>query len=403
MNNKQAFDYAWEELLIKTRTSGPLVIGDTNIYDADMYNATWKPIVATLSYVFMSASDDAVFSRIVAGFDQCAQIAARYDLTKALDHIIFCLSSISTLAPEVPSNTTLNTEVQAGGKSVMVSELAVTFGRDFKAQLASVVLFGVIMGKEAKIKDGWKHIVRIWLNLFANSLIPSAFSPAQDIFDIPPIPLQTPSQVIDRAERAQETGLFQSLTSYLSSYAADDPPEPSEEELDSTLCTVDCVHACSMSSVFSNILVMPTPSLKSLVQALLEQLPEESSPVVIVVKPDRPTPVRIKTNGHQTDSRGPIYDPSTVFILELATILAMRDNDSASAVGEAVADALQNVIRNSANVHPLVVSRAVLYLLHLLKASQVGMTPLSNAFLLIISAGILVHSRSCYLAYDIKL
>jgi len=402
-NNKQAFDYAWEELLIKTRTSGPLVIGDTNIYDADMYNATWKPIVATLSYVFMSASDDAVFSRIVAGFDQCAQIAAGYDLTKALDHIIFCLSSISTLAPEVPSNTTLNTEVQAGGKSVMVSELAVTFGRDFKAQLASVVLFGVIMGKEAKIKDGWKHIVRIWLNLFANSLIPSAFSPAQDIFDIPPIPLQTPSQVIDRAERAQETGLFQSLTSYLSSYAADDPPEPSEEELDSTLCTVDCVHACSMSSVFSNILVMPTPSLKSLVQALLEQLPEESSPVVIVVKPDRPTPVRIKTNGHQTDSRGPIYDPSTVFILELATILAMRDNDSASAVGEAVADALQNVIRNSANVHPLVVSRAVLYLLHLLKASQVGMTPLSNAFLLIISAGILVHSRSCYLAYDIKL
>lgn len=402
-NNKQAFDYAWEELLIKTRTSGPLVIGDTNIYDADMFSATWKPIIATLSYVFMSASDDAVFSRIVTGFDQCAQIAARYDLTQALDRMIFCLSSISTLAPEVPSNTTLNTEVQAGGKSVMVSELAVTFGRDFKAQLASVVLFGVIMGKEAKIRDGWKHIVRIWLNLFANSLIPSAFSPAQDIFDIPPIPLQTPSQVIDRAERAQETGLFQSLTSYLSSYAADDPPEPSEEELDSTLCTVDCVHTCSLSSIFSNILVMPTPSLKCLVQALLEQLPEESSPVVIVVKPDRPTPVRIKTNGHQTDSRGPLYDPSTVFILELATILAMRDNDSASAVGEAVADALQNVIRNSANVHPLVVSRAVLYLLHLLKASQVGMTSLSNASLLIISAGILVHPRSCYLAYDIKL
>ena len=156
--NKQAFDYAWEGLLLKARAAGPLVLCDTNLFDADMFSATWKPIVATLSYVFMSASDDAVFSRVVAGFDQCAQIAAKYNLTDALDHIIFCLSSITTLASLEPSNTVLNTEVQAGNKNVMVSELAVRFGRDFKAQLASVVLFGVISGKEAKIKNGWKHV-----------------------------------------------------------------------------------------------------------------------------------------------------------------------------------------------------------------------------------------------------
>lgn len=157
-NNKQAFDYAWEDLLLKTQHAGPLVICNTNIYDADMFSATWKPIVATLSYVFMSASDDAVFSRVVAGFDQCAQIAARYSLTDAFDHVIFCLSSITSLASEEPSKTALNTEVQAGKKSVMVSELAVKFGRDFKAQLACVVLFGVISGNEARIRDGWRHV-----------------------------------------------------------------------------------------------------------------------------------------------------------------------------------------------------------------------------------------------------
>ena len=159
-NNKQSFDYAWEELLLKARTAGPLVICDTKIFDADMFSATWKPTIATLSYVFMSASDDAVFSRVVAGFDQCAQIAAKYNLTDALDHIIFSLSSITTLASPEPSSTALNTEVQAGnGKgSVMVSELAVRFGRDFKAQLASFVLFGVISGKESQIRRGWKFV-----------------------------------------------------------------------------------------------------------------------------------------------------------------------------------------------------------------------------------------------------
>ena len=158
-DNKTAFDYAWKELLLKTQTSGDLVICNTNIFDADMFEATWKPVIATLSYVFMSASEDAVYQRVVAGFDQCAQIAAQYNLTEALDHIIYCLCTISTLAPDTPPNTTLNTEVQAGKKSVMVSELAVKFGRDYRAQLATVVLFkGVVAGNEFKIKNGWKYV-----------------------------------------------------------------------------------------------------------------------------------------------------------------------------------------------------------------------------------------------------
>lgn len=87
-----------------------------------------------------------------------------------------------------------------------------------------------------------------------NSLIPSTFSQAHETLDISQIPLQTPSQVIDRAERVNESGLFQSLTSYLSSYATDEPPEPSEEELDSTMSTVDCVNACAMATVFADVM-----------------------------------------------------------------------------------------------------------------------------------------------------
>ena len=123
-----------------------------------MFQATWRPIIATLSYVFMSASDDAVFSRVVLGFDQCALIAARYDLTEALARIVHCLSSMSSLASRSAANTALNTEVQAEKKSVMVSELAVKFGRDYKAQLACAVLFRLIPNKEHVIRDGWQHV-----------------------------------------------------------------------------------------------------------------------------------------------------------------------------------------------------------------------------------------------------
>lgn len=250
--NKDAFEYAWKELLMKTSSAGDLAVCETNVFDADMFEATWRPIVATLSYVFMSASDDAVFSRIVTGFDQCAKIASKYRLTGVTDRIIYCLSSISTLASETPPNTALNTEVQAGKKTVMVSELAVKIGRDFRAQLATVVLFRVLAGNEAIVRDGWKYITRIFHNLFINSLIPQLNGLNNDL-EIPPIPLQSPSQIIDRDGRANDTGILSVFTSYLTSYAADDPPEPSDEELENTLCTVDCISACGVPEVLENI------------------------------------------------------------------------------------------------------------------------------------------------------
>ena len=262
-DNKHAFDYAWKELLQKADTVEEYYSCETSAFDADMFAATWKPVVATLSYVFMSASEDAVYQRVVTGFYQCAQLAARYQIFEALDQIIFCLTKISNLAPDsAPDsapNTALNTEVQLENANVMVSELAVKFGRDCRAQLATIVLFkGVVAGNESSIHAGWTHIVRIWLNLFSNSILPSIFFQRQQPMELPPIPIQSPTHVINRDDRNSGSGLFQSFTSYLQSYAADDPPEPSEEEVNDTLCTVDCINACPMEQISSNLTLVYT-------------------------------------------------------------------------------------------------------------------------------------------------
>lgn len=115
---------------------------------------------------------------------------------------------------------------------------------------------------------------------------------------------------------------------------------------------------------------MPPESRRSLVQALLSLLPEQSSPVVMSVKPEQPRPTPIRPNGSRRKLSRSAYDPSIVFILELATILATRDAESILMVAQPVADALQYVARDSANVHPLILSRAVFYLLYVLEASQ---------------------------------
>ncbi|KAI1857702.1 hypothetical protein JX265_011117 [Neoarthrinium moseri] len=369
-DNKHAFDYAWRELLLKTESAGPLIICDTNIYDADMFASTWKPIVSTLSYVFMSATDDAVFARVVTGFDQCARIASKYGITEALDRIIYCLSCMTTLATDTTTNTALNTEMKVSddGASVMVSELAVKLGRDFKAQLATLVLFRVVTGSEAVIDGGWQYIVRIWLNLFTNSLIPSFFSNDPDRLPIPTIPLQTPSQVIDRAAKSADTGLFSALSSYISSYAADDPPEPSAEELEGTLSTVDCVNACHMGDVFANISNLPSQALEPLLEALLAELPEDDSssvPVITVKSESLPSsPGSAKQARKQTT-----YDPAVVYILEFCTVLALRDAETVERLGKQVSDALQAILRDASRHHSILVSRVAFYQFSILKAS----------------------------------
>ncbi|KAM0401578.1 hypothetical protein ACHAQC_002269 [Fusarium culmorum] len=363
-DNKHAFDYAWRELLLKTESAGNLVICNTNIYDADMFATTWKPIVSTLSYVFMSATDDAVFARIVTGFHECARIATKYKNTEALDQIVFCLSHMSTLAADSQFNTSLNTEVQAGDGSVMVSELAVKLGRDLRAQLATLVLFRVVTGSEELIHRSWKYMIRIWLNLFNNSLI-SSFSPSNlPSLPLPSIPLQTPSQVIDRGARNADTGFFSAFTSYISSYAADDPPEPSDEELESTLCTIDCIKQCNMTAVFENIANLNPSVAKLIVETLVDQLPEDSATTVISVKHESmPAP---PTNGH-TRSPGHIeYDPTVAYILEFCTLLASRDAESIESMGKIVFDTLQGVLRDPARYHAVTVSRASFYSLKLL-------------------------------------
>ena len=111
-------------------------------------------------------------------------------------------------------------------------------------------------------------------------------------------------------------------------------------------------------------------SLKPLLQALLAEVPDDPSSIVINVKSeeDHIAP----TNGQKSASSGPVYDPSLVYILELCTVLTLRDEETVAALGGGVAEALQNVLRLATSYHHVIVSRSIYYLLHLLQASYVS-------------------------------
>ena len=126
-----------------------------------------------------------------------------------------------------------------------------------------------------------------------------------------------------------------------------------------------------ITSDTKDVRTLPSKPLAALTHALLDQIPEESSPAVIVVKPEQGSP-NPRVNGQSQSLTTPSYDPSIVYILEISTMFAIRDEASTATIGQDVAEALQNIVRNAANNHSLIVSRAAFYLLSLLSASHVG-------------------------------
>jgi brefeldin A-resistance guanine nucleotide exchange factor 1 len=115
---------------------------------------------------------------------------------------------------------------------------------------------------------------------------------------------------------------------------------------------------------------MPVHALQHLSRALLAQIPEDPASAIITVKSD--TAPTAGANGQKRPSEGPLYDPATVYVLEFCTVLALRDHESMKALGQDIAEALQNVLRDGSNYHQTMVSRTVFYLLNLLRASYVS-------------------------------
>lgn len=266
-DNDETFEYAWKEMLLKTSQAGKLEVYTKNGFDKHVFEASWRPIITTLSFVFATATDDTVFSRVITGFDQAARVASAYKIPKVLDHITKCLSKMSSLTAGDLSMPTNNVEIHIEDGSVTVSDLSVPFGSDFKAQMATVIFFRIAKTHTAMINEGWNQILRVLANLYLYNLLPDL----ENKFGIS-LPRIKPQHTIKRNKGGREIGLFSTLSSYLTG-SGDSTPEPTDEEVDATLSTVDCVKSCGVEEMFESMRSLEGKSLDRLTEFLINNIP----------------------------------------------------------------------------------------------------------------------------------
>lgn len=224
-----------------------------------MFEVSWRPIISAFSYAFTHFDNDHMLQRVIAGFQQCATLAGRFNLPEVFDQVVLALARITDLT-QLPSTDTNFPNIAAEGQSLTISPLSIRFGKNFKAQLATVVLFTIANTDGNTMRQGWLCIFEIIQSLFAHSLLPAKILLLPDFVNISNIALRAPKSPSHASERRPDAGLLSTLSSYLlSPYVGPQDGigrDITDDDVESTLCAVDCLASCHISELYNTILLV---------------------------------------------------------------------------------------------------------------------------------------------------
>ncbi|KAJ4501838.1 hypothetical protein C8R41DRAFT_873085 [Lentinula lateritia] len=359
------FEYAWKELLTRSRQAGPLVTCNTPLFDVDMFKSVWKPVISAIAYAFISFDDDYIIQRSIAGFRQCATLAKHFRLPDVFDFVVVSLSQATSLLPDTLQTSIPNyPTVEVEGQKITVSNLSVKFGINFKGQLAAVVLFNIVNGNGNALREGWTQIFEMFQNLFVHSLLPAQMLQMEDFLGgSSMIPLRGASP--QRTAARNDGGLLSTLSSYLMTpYGASSDslvPDATESDIEKTLCTIDCITSCRLDELYSQILQLETDALVAAVRAL-EALAHERT--VAKLKQESEDPMYPA----QDNAYMPMpYDPASVYLLETMVSISCQVPQHIEDLWPILFEHLSALLQHDSASHYsiLLIERAVVGLLRL--------------------------------------
>jgi Sec7-like guanine-nucleotide exchange factor len=212
---------------------------------------------------FDNAEDSLTLQKAVAGFHRASTIAASFGQTEVLDNIVTSLAKVTGLLKDhgrVPPERDLRSENDKSKSPPKVDRWAVDFGRNYKGQVAAVLMFNLASEFGNSISHGWEQIIQILSNLFMHGLLPISMISADDFVyrsvKIPRIlaPNAKEKSAQSSAPKRDNVGLFMTLTQLLNlssgSQEDEDDLEPTPDEIDAERYTLECIAACRPEELF---------------------------------------------------------------------------------------------------------------------------------------------------------
>ncbi|TFY68249.1 hypothetical protein EVG20_g3640 [Dentipellis fragilis] len=364
------FEFAWKELLARSRVSGELMICNSSHFDKEMFKAVWKSVISAVTHAFMTFDDDYIIERSIAGFRQCATLAGHFGMPDVFDYVVVSLSqATSLLSDSLPIEVPVYPVVEVERQSITISTLSVHFGANLKGQLAAVVLFNIVNRNGNAIREGWTQIFEMFENLFIHSLLPTRMLQMEDFLGgVSMIPLRGSSNQPSRPAPRSD-GLLSALSSYLmtpySSSQETQVPSATEADIENTLCAIDCITTCRLDELYAQIIKLELDPLVAAVRALealayertVARLQRESDDVASTFDTALTPP---EGSAHSLP-----YDPASVFLLEMMVSIVCQTSDHIDELWPIVFEHLRLVLSAAPRYSILLIERAVVSLLRI--------------------------------------
>uniref|UniRef100_A0A1I8MMY3 SEC7 domain-containing protein n=1 Tax=Musca domestica TaxID=7370 RepID=A0A1I8MMY3_MUSDO len=255
-------NYLWKVLLRRGATSdGLFTYVHDSTYDMDIFNVIWGPSLSSLSFMFDKSSENG-YQRTLTGFTKCAAISAFYGLHEDFDALILTLCKFTSIL----SSAQLETTHPAPNEIVQ----AVNFGLNPKGQAAMRTVFALVHDYGDCLRDGWRHILDLYLQLFRLKLLPKSLMEVEDFCE----PSGKAQLILEKPSQKQESGIFSSLYSYLSS---EGQREPSYEEQEFIKIGKKCIKECQLDQMIQESKFVQLESLQELLKQVLGSLKAPSA------------------------------------------------------------------------------------------------------------------------------
>ncbi|KAF8201586.1 Sec7-like domain is implicated in guanine nucleotide exchange function [Pholiota molesta] len=331
------FEYAWKELLARSRQTGEYMVCNTNAFDVEMFKAVWRPVISAIAYAFIR----------------------HFRLPDVFDFVVVSLSqATSLLSDSLPAQVPVYPIIDIEGQSITVSRLSVEFGTNFRGQLAAVVLFNIVNGNGNALREGWTQIFEMFQNLFLHSLLPTRMLQMEDFlggFTMIPLRGGQPSKPHIRSDG----GLLSALSSYLMTpYNSDMAvPDATEADVENTLSTIDCITSCRLDELYSQITQLEPDALVAAIRAL-EALAHERTVARLKISED--VLLGLDDPPHQLP-----YDPASVFLLETMVSITSQAPQYIEELWPIVFEHLSALLSSPSQYSILLIERAIVCLLRL--------------------------------------
>lgn len=358
-------DYMWKVLLRRGETSeGSFFHAPNGWNDHALFAVCWGPAVAALSYVFDKSEHEQILQKALTGYRKCAKISAYYGMKEVFDNLCIHLCKFTTLTSMREGAAEDSLELQRHRSMIDVSNsgnsgsslglanhspevVSLAFGENHKAQLATRTLFYLVHENGNILREGWRNLCEVLLQLFRARLLPAELIEVEDYVDEKGwVSIQRVHQK-ELPNTRNDSGLL-SWFGLGGGSSEVDRRKPTQEQLSAMKHASQVISECRPSQIVADSKYLTSTSLAE----MLSSIAANSAMIVDQAEPQQKA---ASLSGEDEDA--------LVFYLELIVSITLENKDRLPLVWPHVRRHLEWLLSPRFGRCPVLVERAVVGLL----------------------------------------